>query len=309
MTERSYRKSEYFSEEFMDLLDRYFSESPLISNSSKETYVTRLRVLCDALGKDFLEITKDDAEVYFSKLLASCADGSGKKSSVYAKKVFYQKIAQYIIGTGWNERYENPFTDIAVSRPSPDVQYYRIPTTEDVDRILSKAPDKMYYLVFVLAFRTALTLSELVNLKISSFAKNGDNLFVQLGGKKGLLPLSDDVSALVLDYISSMNYVDDEEHLFYNKYNNALTRCNVQKCFREILKKLNLDATYSMKDLRNRCMLDMLSSSEKSGLDSSIVANYVGIGERRLQVLEKAAVYIRKNPADLVNIRVNKYTE
>lgn len=308
MKHMNYKKSEYFSESFIEILDSFFAEVA-ISESSMGTYISRLRSLCDTLKKDFLEIGEEDVDGYFSALHAKNVAGQCKKSSIYSKWTCFNRIADYVTSYLPEGEYENPFSGITIDSPSPEVKLYRIPTTEDVDKILSKAPNKMYYLVFVLAFRTALTLGEIVDLRISSLAENEGKLFVQIGNKGRILALSEDVSELLQDYISTMPYKDEKGHLFYNQYNNPLTGVNVRKCFRLLLKKLDLDATYSMKDLRNRCMLDMISSSEKSGLDTSIVADYAGIGEVRLRTLEKSAVFIRKNPADLVNIRVNKYDE
>ena len=308
--ELNYKKSEYFSEEFVEYISLFF-QTESISRASMGTYLSRLRTICDALKKDFLEITEEDVDRYFSNLRSLCKAGKCKKSSIYSKWACYNRIGEYIVQLVGCEDYVNPFSNISLDIPSNELNFHRIPTMEDVDKILSRVPNRTYYLVFVLAFRTALSVSEIVGLKISSFSKSGDKIFVQTGGrsKKKLLPLPDDVADLVVKHISSMDYQDSEGHLFYNRYNNPLHEVNIRKCFKSILGKLDLDSTYSIKDLRNRCILDMIAASDGSGESLSSVGDYAGIGSERLRIIEKSASIIRHNPADLVNIRVNNYSE
>ncbi len=302
------KKSDYFSDVFMEYVTLFF-ETEAVSQSSMLSYMSRLRTLCDTLGKDFLDITEDDADRYFSNLRTACRAGKCERSSVYSKWTCYNRIGGYIERQMGGD-YSNPFSGISLELPSSELVYSRIPTMDDVDKILSKVPNRTYYLVFVLAFRTALSVSEIVRLKVSSFVKSEDKLLIQTQGHKSrLLPLPEDVANLVEGHMASMSFQDEEGHLFYNKYNNALHAVNVRQCFKSILDSLNLDATYSIKDLRNRCILDMLSSCDKTEDDFASIGDYVGLGDLRLRTLEKSASLIRKNPTEMVNIRVNEYVE
>lgn len=309
--ELNYKKSEYFSQDFVECISLFF-QTESVSRASMGTYMSRLRTICNELKKDFLEITEDDVDRYFSNLRSLCMVGKGKKSSVYSKWACYNRIGEYISQLeGYLGSYSNPFSCISLDAPTGELNFHRIPTMADVDKLLSKAPNRTYYLVFVLAFRTAMAVSEIVDLRKSSFSRSEGRLFVQTGagGKKKLLPLPEDVALLVEKHIDAMDYSDSEGHLFYNKYNNVLHEVNIRKCFKSILSKLNLDSTYSIKDLRNRCILDMIAASGDSGEALSTVGDYAGIGSERLRILEKSAAIIRNNPADLVHIRVNDFSE
>ena len=87
-----------------------------------------------------------------------------------------------------------------------------------------------------------------------------------------------------------------------------LTELNIYKRFQRIVEKLGLDSRYSIKDLRNRCILDMVSSAAKEGKDVSVVADYVGLGDLRMQTVAKTANIIKTSPADMVSIRVMPYS-
>ena len=302
------KKSEYFSDLFVEYLERFYNSSDL-SEDSFRTYVSRLRPLCDTLEKDFLEITETDARLYFDKLLNKCIEGECKRSSVYSKQACYSRIAEYIQVVIGHKGFVNPFRNIMIEAPAPDLQVKRIPTASDVDNILSAAPDKMYYVIFTLAFRTALPLNDIVTLKKTNISVSNGVVVIYLhkGKKERLIPLPEDVVFLLQDYIDSMEYIDEQGHLFYNKYKNVLNGWNIHYCFQQIVSKLGFDSTYSIKDLRNRCILDMISASAKEGLDADIVGDYVGLGDLRMRTFTKAASMIKKSPADLVNIRVNPY--
>ena len=237
--------SDYFSDKFIECLERFYGDSG-VSDGSFRTYVARYRTICDYLGKDFLEFTEDDAKRYFDGLIQKYINADCKKSSIYSKLTCFSRLAEYIQVVVLLDSYVNPFKNIIINAPSADLQVARIPSAGDVDKILTAAPSKMYYVIFALAFRTALSVKDIVTLRKSSIVESEGILLVRLSKKERLVPLPEDIVVLLKDYISTMSFVDSEGHLFYNEYNNVLTELNIYKRFQRIVEKLGLDSRYSM---------------------------------------------------------------
>lgn len=75
-----------------------------------------------------------------------------------------------------------------------------------------------------------------------------------------------------------------------------------------IMKKCNLDESYTMRDFRSRAILDMITASKANDADVSAVGDYVGIRENRLRAYVNSSHIIANIPSDLVNISVKPYS-
>jgi site-specific recombinase XerD len=101
-----------------------------------------------------------------------------------------------------------------------------------------------------------------------------------------------------------MPYIDESGHLFYNKHNNPLTARNLDAYFEKIWKKSGIETKYTLKDLRSRSILDMVSAAIRSGSDLPTVGAYVGIKDLRLNTYVSANTIVGDCPADLVNFQI-----
>lgn len=307
------KKGDYFSDTFVNCLEDFYKSQQLSDRTFNE-YISRIRTITDYLKKDFLDIDKADAESYFASLENKNRNGNAKYSSIYAKRSCFNKIADFIAKECSYVEYVNPFKNIFLKAPTGEIQVNRIPTTAELDKILSSASSEMYYLIYALVYRVALSLEEILSLSLHNIVESNGTYAIHMPAKnpkdsERLVALPDDISALLLSFIDKMTYVDEKGHLFYNKYNNPLNRHNFYTQLKKSFESAGIDYPYTMKDLRSRSILDMITASTKNGAEVADVADYVGIKDLRLRTYIKTSTMISTPPSSLVNIQIKKYEE
>ncbi len=300
------------NELFESIFNNYMIENDY-SPRTRSEYYRRICMICDWCGKDFFELTREDAQAYFLFLQGQYYAKDISTRTIYSRMNTYSGFANHIQSNHLLDDYINPFTDIKVVTPTNNgLPIRNIPSSASVDRILDSAPDEMYYLVFTLAFRVGLFLSEIVALTLSHVVESNNVIFLHCNVRRTvperMVPLPDDVGVLLKNYIAHMTYTDEAGHLFYNKYKNPLTCDNVESRIRKIVKSGGFDINYSMRDLRTRSILDMVSASISTENSLDAVADYVGLHDRRLRTYIKAnSNIITSVPANLVNISIKPY--
>lgn len=301
--------SQYFSETFIDCFLR-FSHS-LRSKRSVQEYLGSCRIICDYLHKDFLEITETDADQFFQYMRQRIQEGSLKLTTLNGRLSVYNAVSKFISESSPELGFENPFycqmryDYTAAIRPST------IPSLKEIDSVMEAAKEEspMYYLILSLAFRVALSATDIVSLKTSDLQVIDDRMTIVFPSRKQfspdrVIPLPEDVSCLLEDYISALSYKDEIGHLFYNKFKNPLTVRNLDSMIAKLVKKSGLQNKYTLKDFRSRAILDMLKASMQNDVPPQSVANYVGIKDLRLNSYVSAKNIVEECPADLVNLRV-----
>lgn len=303
----------YLSELFMDYFTEFINQNAMSDNTRKE-YLYRIRHICDWCEKDFLDITAQDAEKYFNYLQNQRASQDISRRTIYGRYNTCCNVSSFIQNQGANE-YRNPFTSLKICAPDNEcVPLHSIPSSEAMDTILEKAPDEMYYLVFALAFRVALSLSEILSLTTNHIVESGDVMFIRCNARKTIpartVALSEDIANLMRNYLNNMPYMDEQGHLFYNKYKNPLTMDNATRCLRKIMKECNFDEKYTLRGFRSRSILDMVVATAKKEACMEDVADYVGIRSHRLAAYVKSSSGVIINtPANLVNINIKPYSK
>lgn len=303
----------YLSELFMDYFTEYINSNAMSDNTAKE-YLYRLRHVCEWCGKDFLDIDNRDAEQYFNYLQNLYATNGVSRRTIYGRYNTCCNVALFIQNMGVNE-YRSPFTSIKIHTPVNNrVPLHSIPSSEAMDIILEKAPNEMYYLVFALAFRVALSLSEILALTLNHVVESDDVIFVRCNARKTIpartVALPADVADIMRNYINNMPYVDEKGHLFYNNYKNPLTMDNVNKRLHKIMEECDFDEKYSLRGFRSRSILDMVVATAKKEANMDDVADYTGIRSRRLAAYVKSSSGVIINtPANLVNINIKPYSK
>ena len=299
---------EFFIEKFNEYLSVFCAS--LKNQRTAIEYCRCISLICTHFKKDFLEITRDDAITFFSYMENRVALGTLKKSTVNSRNSCYNKVANFITERYPDSGYANAFATIPSMRGvKNNISPSRIPSMSDIDALLSHAPSSMYYLIFCLAFRVALSASDIIGLKAKNVQKIDDNYCIHYPAKNKFSPdrvvvLPRDIESLLSKYISELSYLDEEGHLFYNEHKNPLTLRNLDAAFERALKASEIKERYTLKDFRSRSILDMVSATIKNGVDTSIVGPYVGIKDLRLETYVSAHTIVNECLADLVNIQI-----
>lgn len=303
----AYKRSIYFSDEFSKYLTIYVSR--MQNGRTAEEVWGAVRVLCDYLKKDFLELDGCDVESFFNYMAVRVSQGSLRCTTYNNRKSIYGKLALFLHTEYPELGFDNPFVLIRPLSYKAGIKASKIPSLEEVDAVLEASKkEPMYYLILSLAFRVALAASQIIHLRRDNVYRDGENLSLYIPGNGYkddlLLPLSADIGVLLVEYISNMDYTDAEGRLFYNKYKNPLSLKNLDTAVARFVSASGIANRYTLQDLRSRAILDMVRASTEAGEDAMEVATYVGIKELRLNTYISAAMLAEKCPADLVNLRV-----
>lgn len=302
------RTSMYLSDKFQQYFARY--ATTLRNERTEAEYRGAVSLLCDYIKKDFLDITEQDADTYFHYLTKRVIEGSLKKTTLNGRLYILKQVASYISEAFPEANYSNPFLLVKSERGiKKDINPSAIPSMAEIDLFLSHVDSPMYYLIFCMAFRMALSATDIISLKLSIVQKFDDNYCLHYPPKDRFTPdhvlvLPKDIEALLLNYISNMSYVDEKGHLFYNERLNPLTLRNLDAYFERTLKASGIEKKYTLKDLRSRSILDMVNASIKSGENISSVGAYAGIKDLRLNTYVSASTIVGDCPANLVNFSV-----
>lgn len=303
----SFKESVYFSDEFTKYLKIYVSRMQNVRTA--EEVWGAVRVLCDYLKMDFLELEGRDVETFFNYMAARVNQGTLRCTTYNSRKSIYGKLALFLHDEYPGLGFDNPFALIRPLSYTAGIRASKIPSLEDVDAVLEASKtEPMYYLILSLAFRAALTASQIVSLHRDNIYKDGNSVSIHIPGNGYkddiMIPLSSDLSELLARYISNMDYIDAEGHLFYNRYNNPMSIKNLDDAVARFVSASGIENRYTLQNLRSRAILDMLRASAEAGEDVKEVATYVNIRELRLNTYLSAALLAEKCPADLVNLMV-----
>ena len=302
------RTSVYLSDKFQHYFAQY--AATLRNERTEAEYRGAVSLLCDYAKKDFLAITEQDADTYFHYLTKRVIEGSLKNTTLNGRLYILKQVASYISETFPEANYKNPFLLVQPERGiKNNIKPSSIPSLAEIDLFLSHVESPMYYLIFCMAFRIALSAMDILSLKLSIVQKFDDSYCLHYPPQDRFTPdrvvvLPKDIEELLLNYIANMSYVDDKGHLFYNKHHNPLTPRNLDACFERTLKASGIEAKYTLKDFRSRGILDMVNAALKSDTDISSVGSYVGIKDLRLNTYASANTIVGDCPANLVNFSV-----
>lgn len=298
----------YLSDKFLQYFDSY--SATLHNDRTISEYKGTISILCDHAKKDFLELSVQDVESFFNYMAKRVCQGSLTKGTVNVRLSNYRQMAAFITDHYPEEPYQNPFLQIQpASGLNNQINPSIIPSLKEIDQFLSCVDSPMYYLIFCMAFRIALSASAIITMRLSYVQKLDDNYCLHYPPKDRFSPdrvivLPNDIAQLLLSYIDNMPYIDESGHLFYNKHNNPLTARNLDAYFEKIWKKSGIETKYTLKDLRSRSILDMVSAAIRSGSDLPTVGAYVGIKDLRLNTYVSANTIVGDCPADLVNFQI-----
>lgn len=301
----------YFSEEFENCLEEFLHG---YGERSAKEYVGSVRIICNYLEKDFIEITPEDAGLFFNYMAQRIQHENLSASTYNSRLSCYKNLSQFIEATCPELCFENPFTLIEPKQLSVNIKASCIPSLAELDALLTTCQGNlMYYLIFSLAFRMSLSSSDIISLTLNHIHKVDDKTVFTFSGKESrVLAVPEDVCELLYAYIGSepfLSLADVEGHLFYNQYGNPLTLRNLDKLVKKMVRESGISNKYTLKDFRARAILDMVYSGMGCVTDdgSSVmedICEYANIGDLRLTHYLNAVNLVRESPVELSRLRV-----
>lgn len=299
-----YTYSEYMSPGFIQhYLNPYLCKELHNKRTAKE-YVGYIRLLCNSLQKDFLEITEIDAVSIMNLWQSKLHEGKLTRKTICVRLSCYNSIGRYISSV--DQEYVCPFSGIGRPHVVDQISPSQIPSMREIDQIMSAAVDsEMYYLILALVTRACISSTKITKLTVNSIIhENGRVALIFSTGKTDdpyeVVTLPEDLAPIFEHYTSSLQNIDEARHLFYNKWGNALTIKNLDSAVAKIIKSSGIERQYTLKDLRTRGILELINA----GADESAVMRYTGLGSMRTRQFAEAKGLISDCPADLVNYRL-----
>lgn len=304
------KPSEYMTEDFVyDIWER-FSET-IKAERTRTEYFSAVCLYCDFIEKDFLSQTMDDALKYSSHLYNRITEGTFSKTTYVMRISCYRKLEEFIRDTYGEELCQKCWAKIQLPALDSSIAKDKIPSVEDIDELLSAAKEEglMWYTIISLVVKCALTASELVNLKKDNFITEHGDVYLYLAEKvpgyqeKRYMKLPEDMKELFLTYLATLS--EDESYIFFNNRKNALTIKNIDDALKRMY--AGKEKKYTIKDIRTRGILEMLSSSD----NPTAVGEYVGLSQLRMKSFVEAAGLVgdKTTVADLNNIIIRPYSE
>lgn len=308
----AYTASKFFSDTFIKCLTSY-TNSLKNARSAEENWGA-VRILCDYLKKDFLAIDETDVEKFFNYMAQRAQHGTLKNTTINSRRSIYNRLSLYLAEQYPELGFDNPFVLIRPLSYKAGIKPSMIPSLNEVDAVLNASRAyPMYYLILSLAFRAALTATNIISLRMDNIQNTDEGLCIHFSGdgyqNDHIIILPEDIAKLITDYTKGMTSIDSEGHLFYNKYGNPLTLRNLDKAVEKFVVLSGITNRYTLKDLRSRAILDMIKATVESNGNVNNVASYAGIKDLRLNSYVNAYTLAEKCPAGLVNLRVKPFTE
>lgn len=275
----------------------------LRAERTRTEYVGYLRLLCDYLCMDFMDIGPAEADRVFHNWKQRIPRGELSKKTVCVRLSCYNSLARYI-ELGSNGEYKNPFEHIERPEVIDKISPLNIPTLDEMDKILSAASgDPMAYLIFALVSRCAISATKITRITFDSIIKEGDKvglIFAETAAFKedNIVMLPDDVATLFMDYVNTPRYRDSVGHIFYNKHNHPISIKNLDSLASKYIGMTGYK--YTLKDLRSFAIIEMANA----GVEESDVMKYVNIGAMRTRQFYEAKGVLSKCPANAVNYRL-----
>lgn len=305
---REKRECIYYSEYFRDQILKSFLAT-ILNQGTETNYKNNIRMLCNYLQMDFLEITEEDANRYMQHLYSLYYKGELSRRTSNVRLSTYKTLSNYIEATYPELGFSNPFSNIKSTLFDANVPITHVPSMKDVDLLMSAVKDdEMYYLILALAGRAALTAGNIVRINRNNMLVDEDGTVILTFPPSNNFkePFSvimpSDVSSLLISYINTHESPDGSGYVFFNRNQKPLRVYNIDMKFQKILKKSGVSEKYTIKDLRTRAIIDM----KKNGVSTQDISAYTNLSAYRVGKFSRAASFSKMCPADLVNYKLKE---
>ena len=301
--------SPYISELFLTEVYPYI-ESKFRSETSRYNYRTALNHICDFCEKDFVELTESDVRRYMDAMAnGTLCNANGKpftKTGASVRLSCLRSIAKSLESSEGlfpiPFDYSSPFRRITIS-DTPDIKMERVPTVEDIDKILKTADEQMR-IITLLAYRCCLTVSELMELDVEQFAEDRKGrLFIHF--TPAIAPERDvkipgDIRTEVERYLNRIG--PNATYVFVNKRGNAYIEKTLSLAYKKVVIQAQTSARWTLQDIRNAGISHILYS----GAEPEKVADFLGVLPKWIKRYDKVVEGLDLQPNELSVVKIMK---
>lgn len=302
--------SQYLSENFLTNVYPYI-ETKLRTQTSRHNYRTALNHICDFSKKDFYDITGEDVHKYRSAMIKGTLKNSRgqllSKSGIDVRLASLKSISNTLEDikktlTDIPAGYKSPFKEVPID-DTPDLTGDRVPTVEDIDKILLHCDAQMRF-VTEMAYRCCLTMSDLLELSPDHFAVDEENrLFIHFSPELGLdrnVKIPDDIRKDVESFLSYIN--PKAQRILLNKRGNPHSKKTLYEAFQKVVLASDTSSVWSLKDIRNAGISHILYSGAKP----EAVADFLGVMPLWLKRYNRVVEGLDLQPHELSVVQIIK---
>ena len=222
------------------------------SGNTISSYSYYLKMFLDFTDKRLSHITKKDAYAYLDTI--SDLENTAKNHSISAIKLFYRLLLN------------TELDKIKTERPRKKKRLPRIIDHAELRRKISTIENVKHRTIIDLAYRCALRVSEVCNIKLSDVDICRKVILIRDSkfNKDRYVPLSDEMVFILMDYVE---YFNPSEYLFEGQFGGKYSTSSCQSVF-----KNHIDKTKSFHTLRHSGATKMLDN----GTDLRVIQNILG---------------------------------
>lgn len=304
--------SQHLSENFLTNVYPYI-ETKFRNQTSRHNYRTALNHICDFCTKDFFDITSEDVRKYRSAMIKGTLKNSRgqmfTKSGIDVRLASLRSIANSLEDTKRTladipAGYKSPFKEVPID-DTPDILEDRIPTVEDIDKILLHCDAQMRFVV-CLVYRCCLTMGELLELSPEHFALDAENrLFIHFSPDVAPdrdVKVPDDIRREVESFLSSIS--PKAPRVLLNKRGSAHSKKTLHAAFQKVVLAADTSSVWSLKDIRNAGISHILYSGAKQ----EAVAEFLGVLPKWIKRYDRVVEGLDLQPNEFSIVRIiDKY--
>ena len=272
------------------------------SSTTVGSYYSDITEACNYLEKNFIDVCPSDVKILFDWFSHRVETGEIKPATMAKKFREYHSLSQYLCEN--REKYElqddyEDFFYIYLPFVAKQEKFAKAIPIEEIDKLFHAAQtDRMVYLIFMLLFRTGLSSTELIHIKLQDIEQYADGIYVWIQNRKEACYLTEDVVEVLNEYI---NQREDYEYLFYNRSGRSLNTMYISR----MMKKYTIIAgipPYSAEALRNSCGFTMYAYGAKD----KQVARQLGITQMQIKRYDDLRYKdnIQRQAQNLVKVKV-----
>ena len=210
-----------------------------IRNKTIKTYVTCVNKFFRTYRKDPKQISKNDIENYFHRLIKWGRSGSTINVHLNALKFFYEKVLKKKL-------------TINIKHTRTRKRLPEVLTKEEVKKLFSVIKNKKHQLMIKLLYSTGMRVSELVSLKVRDFEFNKNYGWIRdgKGGKDRLFIIANKLRIELISWISESK-LTNEGWLFPGQGNSHISISTIQAITKTAASKAEMNKNVHPHTLRH----------------------------------------------------------
>lgn len=278
------------------------------SHTTQASYQADIIEIMNYFQMDFLEIGKDEVQVYFFYLKHRVEQKEIRPGTMSKKFRELHSFAEYVCENREKYKISEEYQDVYypyLRQLAKQEKYARAVPVVHLDELLKAAEGHlMEYCVLTFLFRVGLTSTEVMRLKLSDLALYENGMYALIQGRHRLSYIPEDVCKILKRYIEERNLNEKsrvQPYLFCNKRGNPLNPMYISRMMRKYEEKTGIPH-YSARNLRSSCAVTLFAY----GASEDQVADRMGTTKVQIRRYHNLAYQdqLQQQAENLVKLKV-----